>query len=379
MSSDVDTQKNNLRPFTRRGLATADGNIGGTTLVSLWDPAVPEGLNEGDDYWRESQILIHNGPMANQVREITDFDQATGVITIAPRFVNPAVSPLSGDVLAIAVIIPVDDAAVFPASGSLVALADAVPVVAPPQLVAVADASRLRPGAAVISDDLGNSEAIQILAIVDNVLALAAFLGATYLIADGAAVSMAGAYIWDDAPNAEAVVIIGIDVTADQLTIDAPGLVAGYTVAANAAISMSPTILDGIGFTLMPPTKTVDTGEHTNPEQWLHDFNWNPAAEIPIVLAGAPGELALGAAVGADVVRRIREVTVRHAGTNNTVVSILDQTAGNIIISFDVPAQTTRTWSSQDGRAVAATLQPVVQSSDVTGGNTMVSAAGVEE
>ncbi len=119
-------------------------------------------------------------------------------------------------------------------------------------------------------------------------------------------------------------------------------------------------------------------GEHTNPERYLHDNHWNTPAEIPIVLAGAPGELALGAAVGAGVVRRIKEVTIRHAGTNNTVVSILDATAGNVIWSIDVPAQSSVTWGSQDGRAVAATLQPVVQSSDVTGGNTMVTAAGVE-
>jgi len=121
-----------------------------------------------------------------------------------------------------------------------------------------------------------------------------------------------------------------------------------------------------------------DTGVNTNPERWLQDNHWEPAADIPLVAAGAPGELALGVAVGAGVVRRIREVTARHTGTANTVVSILDQTGGNIIISFDVPAQSTRTWSSQDGRAVAATLQPVVQTSDVTGGGTTVSAAGVE-
>ena len=127
------------------------------------------------------------------------------------------------------------------------------------------------------------------------------------------------------------------------------------------------------------PLLTEGSGVNTNPEQWLQDNHWSTAAEVPLVLAGAPGELALGAAVGAGVVRRIREVTVRHAGTNNTVVSILDATGANVIISFDVPAQSTRTWSSQDGRAVAATLQPVVQSSDVTGGNTIVSAAGVEK
>ncbi len=121
-----------------------------------------------------------------------------------------------------------------------------------------------------------------------------------------------------------------------------------------------------------------DTGVNTNPEKWLHDNHWNPAAEIPIVAAGAAGEQALGAAVGAGVVRRIREVTARHTGTANTVISILDASGGNVILSFDVPAQSTVTWSSQDGRAVAATLQPVVQTSDITGGGAIVSASGVE-
>ena len=126
---------------------------------------------------------------------------------------------------------------------------------------------------------------------------------------------------------------------------------------------------------------TVDTGEHTNPEQWMHDHHWNPAAEIHLVAAGAPGEQALGAAVGAGLTRRIREVTARHTGTANTVVYVLDQTGGNIIITLDVPAQSTRTWGSQNGREVAATLQPVVQTSDVTGigaDGTAVSASGVE-
>ena len=121
-----------------------------------------------------------------------------------------------------------------------------------------------------------------------------------------------------------------------------------------------------------------DTGVNTNPERWLHDNHWEPIAEITLILAGAPGEVPVGGAVPAGETRRIREMTVRHAGTNNTVVTVLDVTGANIKISFDVPPQTTRTWSSQDGREIAATLQPVVQSSDVTGGNTMVSFSGVE-
>ena len=115
-----------------------------------------------------------------------------------------------------------------------------------------------------------------------------------------------------------------------------------------------------------------------NAETWLNLHQWNTLAEIPITVAGAPGELVLGIAVGVGKTRRIREVTVRHTGSNNTVVTIYDTAGGNILVTIDVPAQTTRVWSSQDGRAVAATLQPVVQTSDVTGGSTFVSAAGVE-
>ena len=121
-----------------------------------------------------------------------------------------------------------------------------------------------------------------------------------------------------------------------------------------------------------------DTGLNTNPERWLQDNHWEPDAEIPIILAGAPGELAVGGAVPAGETRRIRELTIRNAGTNNTVVSLLDESGGNIKVSIDVPAQTTRVWSSQDGRAIAATLQPVIQTSDITGGSTFVSISGVE-
>jgi len=115
-----------------------------------------------------------------------------------------------------------------------------------------------------------------------------------------------------------------------------------------------------------------------NPESWRHQNQWEPDAEITIAAIGAGGEQPVGGAVPVGETRRIREVTVRHAGTADTVVTILDATAGNIKISINIPAQTTRTWSSQDGRAIAATLQPVIQTSDVTGGSTYVSVAGVE-
>ena len=101
-------------------------------------------------------------------------------------------------------------------------------------------------------------------------------------------------------------------------------------------------------------------------------------AEVTIAAAGAPGEQNFGGAVGAGLVRRIREVSIRNEGSNATVVTIYDATAGNILLTIDVPAATTIVWSSQDGRDVAATLQPVIRTSDVTGGSTFVSGAGVE-
>ena len=126
------------------------------------------------------------------------------------------------------------------------------------------------------------------------------------------------------------------------------------------------------------PLIVEDLGTHTNPERWLHDNHWEPDAEITIVVALAAGEQVVGGAVPAGETRRIREITIRHAGTNNTVVSLLDASGGNIKASIDVPAQSTVTWSSQDGREIAATLQPVIQTSDITGGSTYVSLAGVE-
>jgi len=121
-----------------------------------------------------------------------------------------------------------------------------------------------------------------------------------------------------------------------------------------------------------------DSGANTNPERWLHDNHWE-SDEIPIIAAGALGEQNLGVAVPVAMARRIREITIRHAGSNNTVVTLkVAGVGGAVKVTIDVPAQTTRVWSSQDGREFAAGEQSAVQSSDVTGGNTFVSAGGVE-
>jgi hypothetical protein len=121
---------------------------------------------------------------------------------------------------------------------------------------------------------------------------------------------------------------------------------------------------------------TQDTGLHTNPERWLHTYHWD-CNEVTIAAAGVGGQQPLGAAVGAGLTRRIREITIRHAGTANTVVTLLIA-GGAARLTVDVPAQTTRVCSSQDGRVFTVGQVSAVQTSDITGGSTFVSASGVE-
>jgi hypothetical protein len=118
-----------------------------------------------------------------------------------------------------------------------------------------------------------------------------------------------------------------------------------------------------------------DSGAHTNPARWLHANHWD-CDQVTIAVAGALGQQNLGVVVGAGLTRRIREITIRHAGTNNTVVTLLVGVA--IRLTIDVPAQTTRVWSSEDGRVFTAAQQVAVQTSDITGGSTFISASGVE-
>ena len=122
------------------------------------------------------------------------------------------------------------------------------------------------------------------------------------------------------------------------------------------------------------PLPVQDTGVNTNPAKWLQDHHWD-CNEVTIAVNGLPGQQALG--VAALGTRRIREITIRHAGTNNTVVTLLIA-GGAARLTVDVPAQSTRVWSSEDGRVFAVGEVSAVQTSDVTGGSTFVSASGVE-
>lgn len=122
------------------------------------------------------------------------------------------------------------------------------------------------------------------------------------------------------------------------------------------------------------PVVVEDLGTHTNPEKYLHDNHWESGETT---ISGAGADVSLGSVVGAGKTRRIREITIRHAGINNTVVT-LKIASGATKLTLDIPAQTTRVWSSENGRLFNTAEQAAVQSSNVTGGSTYISASGVE-
>jgi len=108
---------------------------------------------------------------------------------------------------------------------------------------------------------------------------------------------------------------------------------------------------------------------------WNLTNEWNSGVEVAIAGAGVGGQQALGGAVvGAK--RVITEITVRHAGTENTVVTLLI-VGGATVLTIDVPAQTTRVWSG-GMRAFVLGQVAAVWTSSVVGGSTFVSASGVE-
>jgi len=111
-------------------------------------------------------------------------------------------------------------------------------------------------------------------------------------------------------------------------------------------------------------------------EDFLHNYHWDSGDETIISVAGAPGEQNLGGAVPSGKVRRIRVLKIRHAGTKNTVLSILVGAA--VKLTIDVPPQSTRVYSDVHGIKCTETQQPKVQTSDVTDGSTYLKASGVE-
>ena len=112
----------------------------------------------------------------------------------------------------------------------------------------------------------------------------------------------------------------------------------------------------------------------TNPQRFLHNYHWDSGEEL--VLASATAQ-NLGAPVAAGRTRRIREITVRNTAQANTVITLSVDTTNRL--SFDVPSQTTRVWSSEDGRAFTSGQQVKIASSGAGAGTqTYITASGVE-
>lgn len=121
---------------------------------------------------------------------------------------------------------------------------------------------------------------------------------------------------------------------------------------------------------------TEDTGLNTNPERWLHDNHWDSGAELVLNAAAA---VNLGAPVAVGAKRRVRSITVRNTAQANTVITLSQVAPAQNRLSFDVLAQTTRTWSEQDGVEFLTGVQVQISSSAAAGGaETYIHASGVE-
>jgi len=124
------------------------------------------------------------------------------------------------------------------------------------------------------------------------------------------------------------------------------------------------------------PLPVQDTGVNTNPERWLHDHHWDNGAELVLNAAAAAN---LGVLVAAGAKRRIRAITVRNAALVNTVITLSQLSPFQNRVSFDVPAQTSRTWSEQDAIEFLAGVQVQISSSAAAAGaETYIHASGVE-
>ena len=124
------------------------------------------------------------------------------------------------------------------------------------------------------------------------------------------------------------------------------------------------------------PLIVEDLGTNTNPERWLHDNHWDNGAELVLNAAAA---VNLGAAVAAGLTRRIRSITVTNDAQVNTVIILSQVAPAQNRLRFNVPAQTTRTWSEQDAVEFLAGVQVQISSSAAAvGAESYIHAAGVE-
>ena len=95
--------------------------------------------------------------------------------------------------------------------------------------------------------------------------------------------------------------------------------------------------------------------------------------EVTIAVAGEAGQETLYTVTGSKF--RVTELTIRHAGTANTVVTLM----GGPALTIDIPASTTREWESVIGRIFTNGQALIVRTSDITGGSTYISGSGIDK
>ena len=107
---------------------------------------------------------------------------------------------------------------------------------------------------------------------------------------------------------------------------------------------------------------------------FLQDFGVS-FVETTISTAGIAGQQTLYTVTGSKL--RITELTIRNAGTNNTVVTLTG--SAGIMLTIDIPATTTREWESVIGRVFTNGQALIVRTSDITGGSTYISGSGIDK
>jgi hypothetical protein len=69
--------------FPYREVLNYSGSIGSATTTSFTDVTLIDVDNQPDDVWNFGSVKITDGTGQGQIREVSDFDSTTGVITIA--------------------------------------------------------------------------------------------------------------------------------------------------------------------------------------------------------------------------------------------------------------------------------------------------------
>jgi hypothetical protein len=74
------------RYFPYRDVITAQGTADSATSTTLVDSTLADVNSRPDDSWNYGSIRITDGTGVGQIREVSDFDNATGTVTVAVAF-----------------------------------------------------------------------------------------------------------------------------------------------------------------------------------------------------------------------------------------------------------------------------------------------------